>query len=162
LTFQLDLSEMASTSPLVEGARRMAYEAHHGTGPNGDANGDESIGAAELLSEIGCEETVVAAALLHDVVDDVTTDPIKIEARFGPEVARLLIAMTNGAGARGAAAIYAAETLAGSPDMQGHSDLDTEVRLQHYLATLTLLCRAYPDLPFLAELRRELDRLRDG
>ena len=42
---------------------------------------------AQLLHEHGFGEEIVAAALLHDVVEDTETEIAEIEARFGPEVA---------------------------------------------------------------------------
>jgi hypothetical protein len=35
-------------------------------------------------------------------------------------------------------------------------------KLEHYQATLEILCDSHPELPFLADLRRELERVRAG
>jgi GTP pyrophosphokinase len=171
------LPQIAERSPLVEGAYRMAHDAHHGPRRTGDTTIDHPLAVAELLSGIGCDDRVVAAALLHDVVEDTATDPVEIEDRFGPEVARLVTAMTENqeiepyaarkaehrrriTGDRNVAAIYAADKLAGARDMLDHPDSVPDARLHHYLATLTLLSRTHPDLPFLGDLRRELERIR--
>jgi (p)ppGpp synthase/HD superfamily hydrolase len=173
------LPEIARSSLLVEGAYRMAREAHHGPRREGDTDIDHPLAVAELLCEIGCDEEVVAAALLHDVIEDTTTDPAELEDRFGPEVAGLVEAMTEDeriepyearkaehrtrvSRDRNVAAIYAADKLARARDMLDHPDAVPDARLHHYLATVAVLSRTHPNLPFLGELRRELERIRDA
>lgn len=173
------LPNIARRSSLVEGAYRMAQDAHHGPRRAGDTDVDHPLAVAELLSETGCDDRVVAAALLHDVVEDTTIDPAEIENEFGLEVARLVSAMTENERIepyearkaehraritrdRNAAAIYAADKLAGARDMLESPDSVPDARLHHYLATVALLGRTHPDLPFLGELRRELERIRDA
>jgi (p)ppGpp synthase/HD superfamily hydrolase len=121
----------ASDSPLLEGAYRMAREAHHGRRREGDTDIDHPVEVAHLLSDTGFDERTVAAALLHDVVEDSATDTDEIEERFGAEVARLVAEMTEDtkiepyenrkaehrsrvARDRNVAAIYAADKLAGA------------------------------------------------
>jgi (p)ppGpp synthase/HD superfamily hydrolase len=173
------LPEIARRSPLVEGAYRMAHDAHHGPRRKGDTDIDHPLEIATLLDDIGSDERVVAAALLHDVVEDTSTDAVEIEERFGPEVADLVNAMTEDdriesyedrkaehrariTRDRNVAAIYAADKLAGARDMLDHPDTVPALQLDHYLATLAVLCATHPDLPFLGELRRELERIRDA
>jgi hypothetical protein len=60
------------------------------------------------------------------------------------------------------AAIYAADKLAGARDMADDPEAVPDARLHHYLATVAVLCATHPDLPFLGELRRELERIRDA
>ncbi len=48
----------------------------------------------ELL-ESRIDETLIMAALLHDVVEDTTIDLAEVEQRFGPAVARLVDALTK-------------------------------------------------------------------
>ena len=52
---------------------------------------------AALLAEAGYDEEVVAAGLLHDVVEDSTVGLDEVEARCGPEVRRLVAALTEDA-----------------------------------------------------------------
>jgi hypothetical protein len=66
-----DLPAFVRGSSLTEGAFRMARAAHGGFG-HGDTDIDHPVAVAELLSEKGFDETVVAAALLHDTVEDTT------------------------------------------------------------------------------------------
>jgi len=50
---------------------------------------------AETLAALGFPEKVVAAAYLHDVVEDTAISSAEIEAEFGPEVAALVAEVTK-------------------------------------------------------------------
>ena len=172
----MDVPEFARDSPLLEGAFRLAQAAHHGPRRADGTNIEHPVAVAALLSSEGYDENVVAAGLLHDVIEDTTTDIGEIDERFGPEVARLVHEMTEDpriepyenrkaehrariARDRRAAAIYAADKLAGARSMHDDPASVSDARLQHYLASFDELCARYPDLPFLVELRGELRRL---
>jgi hypothetical protein len=58
-------------------------------------------------------------------------------------------------------AIYAADKLASSRAFQRDPAGVGVQRLEHYIQTLELLCDTYPELPFLDDLRAELELLRD-
>jgi guanosine-3',5'-bis(diphosphate) 3'-pyrophosphohydrolase len=78
-------------------AADMAARAHAGQRRKG---GDvpyvgHVIEVARLVAEDGWEAPVVAAALLHDVVEDSETTVAEIEAEFGAEVAGLVGALTD-------------------------------------------------------------------
>lgn len=155
----------------------MARAAHGGLG-HGDTDIDHPIAVAELLSDKGFDETVVAAALLHDTVEDTTLTTEEIAQAFGAEVATLVAEVTEDpqieayparkAEARSrvmrdrrAAAIYAADKLANTRELlAGHKDVRGE-RLDHYIKTLRLLSDGRPDLPFLSEPSEELTKLVD-
>lgn len=155
----------------------MARAAHGGFG-HGDTDIDHPIAVAELLSDKGFDETVVAAALLHDTVEDTTLMTEEIAQAFGVEVATLVAEVTEDpqieayparkAEARSrvmrdrrAAAIYVADKLANTRELlAGHKDVRGE-RLDHYIKTLRLLSDGRPDLPFLSELSEELTKLVD-
>jgi (p)ppGpp synthase/HD superfamily hydrolase len=179
MTSRLDLPRFSSDSPLLEGAWEMARNAHHGPRREGDTDIDHPVAVAELLTEIGCDEQVVAAGLLHDVVEDTAISAAEVELRFGREVARLVTTMTEDdriepyearkaehrariVRDRSVAAIYAADKLAGARDMRDDPNSVPDAQLHHYIATLMMLGRTHPDLPFLGELRRELERIRDA
>src|SRR5256885_6750214 len=87
--------DFARDSDLLTGAYRLARFAHHGPRREGDTDIDHPVAVAELLAGEGFDDRVVAAALLHDVVEDTTTTPQEIEKRFGPEDATLLREMTD-------------------------------------------------------------------
>lgn len=165
-------------SPLLQGAFLMARSAHHGPSRRGDTNIEHPLAVAQLLSQRGFDETVVAAALLHDTVEDTTLSVAEISDRFGPDVAELVAEMTENpriqlyparkAEARSrasvdrrAAAIYAADKLANTRELlAGRQEVSGE-KLDHYIKTLRFLSGGRPDLPFLAELSRELTKLVD-
>jgi len=170
--------DFATGSTLLEGAYGVAVGAHHGPRSRGDTTIDHPVAVARLLHESGFPEVVVAAALLHDVVEDTDTELGEIEAGFGPEVAELVGEMTEDstiaayrdrkAEHRGrvahnsrVAAIYAADKLAKVRRLNETGERAEGERLEHYRQTLIDLRAAEPSLPFLPELAEELDRLAD-
>ena len=50
---------------------------------------------ADLVAAAGARPEVVAAAVLHDVVEDSDTTPEEIADAYGPEVADLVVALTD-------------------------------------------------------------------
>jgi GTP diphosphokinase / guanosine-3',5'-bis(diphosphate) 3'-diphosphatase len=169
----VDQPSFTRGSPLLRGAWRMAHEWHHGPRRRGDTDIDHPVAVAGLLHEQGFDEGVVAAGLLHDVVEDTTTSADEIAVRYGPEVARLVGEMTEDPAIepyeerkaehrdrvskdRSVAAIYAADKLATTRSLDGPPE---PPRLEHYVATFRVLCETHPDLPFLDELRAELERI---
>ena len=138
---------------------------------------DHPIAVANLLDDAGFGEEVIAAALLHDVVEDTDWALGEIGERFGPGVCRLVEAMTEDAGiepyaarkqehrrrvlaaGREPAAIYAADKLARVRGLRSGAEPVDPKRLAHYRATLELFASERPDLPFLAELADELRAL---
>jgi len=170
-----DPPEFIAESDFLRSAFELARSAHHGPAREGDTEIDHPVAVAQLLDEAGFDEHVVAAALLHDVVEDTSLDLDAIADPFGPDIARLVAEMTEDAGIesyperkaehrsrvsrdRRAAAIYAADKLATTRGLQGPEEVPPQ-KLQHYLQTLATLCETHPDLPFLAELREELNGL---
>ena len=53
---------------------------------------DETVIAAGLLHDTVCDETVIAAGLLHDTVEDAGATLKEIEEKFGKEVASIVAA----------------------------------------------------------------------
>ena len=167
--------QFVADSPLLESAFLLARSAHHGPAREGDTDIDHPLAVAEVLQRNGFDEQVVAAALLHDVVEDTSLDLDSIASEFGPEVCVLVAEMTEDPGIesyperkaehrarvsrdRRAAAIYAADKLASARAVPGPGDLP-EQQLDHYLRTLEMLSERHPDLPFIGELREELRRI---
>lgn len=176
----MEVPEFARGSPLLEGAFGLAQDAHHGPRRRGDTDIEHPARVAELLAERGFDETIVAAALLHDVLEDTDTDLEEIEERFGPQVARLVAVMTENERIepyekrkaehrhrvvrdRSVAAIYAADKLSRTEALLASDPASTEQpRLDHYVRTFRELCDTYPDLPFLDELHRELELIAEA
>lgn len=56
---------------------------------------------ARLLRDAGCSADLVAAGLLHDVLEDTDVSLAELEAQFGPRVAELVEAVSEDAGIAG-------------------------------------------------------------
>ncbi len=55
---------------------------------------------AWILADMELDEETVAAGLLHDLLEDTDTTAEELEVEFGPEVARLVVALTKDGGLR--------------------------------------------------------------
>jgi (p)ppGpp synthase/HD superfamily hydrolase len=167
--------QFIADSDLLSSAYLLARSAHHGPAREGSTDIDHPLAVAEVLHEHGFDENVVAAGLLHDVVEDTALDTGAIEKTFGSDVGRLVAEMTEDTGIEGyeerkaehrsrvsddprAAAIYAADKLAKTRELAGAREVPRE-KLDHYLQTLEMLCEQHANLPFLSQLREELTTL---
>ena len=166
-----------SPNPVGSEALAIAMEAHEGSRREGGAHIDHPLQVAELLDDAGYEDEVVAAGLLHDVVEDSSIGLDEIEARCGPEVRRLVSALTEDARIdpwvsrkaehrerianqdRVVGAIYVADKLAKVRAYAAAGELPAPRKLRHYRRTVQTLSRAFPGLPFLDELESELEDL---
>jgi len=85
-------------SGLIRDALELARHAHAGQlrrGSDGRPYIEHPIAVAELLLEHGFGDEVVAAALLHDVVEKSETGAAEVRERFGDTVADLVEALTE-------------------------------------------------------------------
>ena len=85
-------------SDLVRDAFEAARHAHAGqvrSGSVGVPYIDHPLGVAERLAKHGFGDDVLAAALLHDVVEDSEMEVADVRARFGDPVSDLVEAMTD-------------------------------------------------------------------
>ena len=172
---------------MLEAAYELAVGAHEGQVRKGDGSPyvGHSITVARLCREAGSDEPVVAAALLHDVVEDAEIGLEEIERRFGADVGALVDALTEdqgisdyaerkaahraqveAAGSR-AATIYTADKLANLRDMRELYSRVGERAAERFTAPLDLRARLWeedlemasgvaPELVLLEELRSEL------
>jgi (p)ppGpp synthase/HD superfamily hydrolase len=164
-------------SALLEGTFGFTREAYREAGRRGEAKLRHSVEVARLLHQAGFEEEVVAAGLLHDVVEATASDVPQVAERFGSRTAALVGAMTEddsiesfearkaehrarvtAHGSR-AAAIYAADKLAKMPHLRTDPGSASERQLAHYQHTVKTLSAGHPDLPFLGDLEQELAAL---
>ena len=80
---------------LIARAFTFAAKAHEGQQRR---SGEEFIhhpfGVAKILSELHLDEQTLAAALLHDVVEDTETELDEVRAEFGPDIAQLVEGVT--------------------------------------------------------------------
>lgn len=183
----------AESSELVRKALETANLAHAGqvrNGSGGMAYVEHPRAVAELLASHGFGEEVLAAALLHDVVEDSEITVEELRGPFGPEIARLVAVLSDDesiesyrerkgehrervATADGdALAIYAADkltnvaTLSRAYAEEGEAvehelRVPVELKLEVWSEDLGMLRREAPQLPFLEELGREISALRD-
>ena len=182
----------AARSPLVRNALEQARSDHEGQVRNGSGGMpyvEHPIGVAALLDEQGYGDEVLAAALLHDVVEDSETTLDELREKFGGEVAGYVGVLTDdqsvedyrerkaehrervAAAPVEAMAIYGADkltntrTLHAAYDEEGDAVRDEfkvplELKLEIWEKDLELLREKAPELPFLDDLEAELSRLR--
>ena len=181
-------------SPLISEALATATEAHAGQVRNGAAGMpyiEHPVAVAELLAEHGwTDEEVLAAALLHDVVEKSKTTVAELDERFGALVAALVATLSDDesiasyrerkdehrervVAADGAAlAIYAADkltnvrTLRAAYAEQGEAageefKAPLDVKFEIWQDDLRMLRAEAAELAFLDELEEELTRLRE-
>ena len=81
---------------LVRNALEFATDAHLGQSRlSGEPYVEHPIATAEFLAERRMDATTLAAALLHDVIEDCEVSREQIEHRFGDEVAKLVDGVTK-------------------------------------------------------------------
>ena len=81
---------------LIERAYAVAERAHEGQlRKSGDPYITHPLAVATILAELGMTEVTLAAALLHDTVEDTTYTMAALTVDFGPEVAALVDGVTK-------------------------------------------------------------------
>ena len=85
-----------SIVPLLEKAFAMALRAHDGQHRvSGEDYIHHPLGVARILAELQLDAASIAAAILHDVVEDTTVTLEQIEKDFGKEIAILVDGVTK-------------------------------------------------------------------
>jgi (p)ppGpp synthase/HD superfamily hydrolase len=182
----------AGRSPLLRSALERARSDHEGQVRNGSGGMpyiEHPVRVAVLLDEQDYGTEVLAAALLHDVVENSETTLDELRELFGGEVAGMVGTLTDdesidsykarkaehrerlAAADEEAMAIYAADkltntrTLREAYEEEGDAVRDEfkvplEEKAEIWEADLELLREKAPQLPFLDDLDRELSALR--
>jgi (p)ppGpp synthase/HD superfamily hydrolase len=173
--------------PLAQDAFEFTAERHAGQLREGDAAPFllHPLEVGALLHVFGYPERVVTAGLLHDVLESSDTEAEELRARFGPEVARLVEAVTEDRGLRDkverkarlreqvaeagpeAAAIFAADKLSkvreirlrAACDLDSGGEDEIRVKVDHYLASRAMLEQQLGNLPLVQMLAFELEAL---
>ncbi len=100
----MDLEQLLSGLPnltpnevtLIERAYRRAEQAHEGqVRRSGEPYFAHCVAVAQILVELNMDGATIAAALLHDTVEDTALTLEDIEREFGEEVARLVDGVTK-------------------------------------------------------------------
>jgi GTP diphosphokinase / guanosine-3',5'-bis(diphosphate) 3'-diphosphatase len=81
---------------MINRAYQMAAEAHRSqTRSSGESYINHPLAVARIVADIGLDETSVAAALLHDAVEDTEITLTDVEQHFGSEVATIVDGVTK-------------------------------------------------------------------
>jgi (p)ppGpp synthase/HD superfamily hydrolase len=171
--------------PLARRALDFA-RAHH-SGQRRDADDRpfvlHPLEVATLLREAGLPDPVIATGALHDVLEDTDVDRGELERRFGPDVAKLVDALTDdpsiddqrerraalrlqvAEAGSDAAAVFAADKISKTREMRLKADrgrlADSDwAKVEHYEQSLNMLEEALPGSPLVDQLRLELEGLR--
>ena len=81
---------------LLNRAYVYAMKAHGGQKrASGEAYFNHPLEVAAILTEMKLDGATIAAALLHDVVEDTEATQVEIEEKFGPEIAALVDGLTK-------------------------------------------------------------------
>ena len=74
----------------------MASEAHrHQTRSSGESYINHPLAVARIVADIGLDDTSLAAALLHDAVEDTEITIAEVEKQFGKDVAAIVDGVTK-------------------------------------------------------------------
>jgi (p)ppGpp synthase/HD superfamily hydrolase len=132
---------------------------------------------ATLLRDAGAGDELVAAGVLHDVVEKASVSPGELEDRFGPRVAGLVCAVSENPAiaeyaARKAALreqvayagedalmLFAADKLSKVRELHDPRAKAPARRITHYRRSLELLKALLPDYRLTRELDSELEQV---
>jgi (p)ppGpp synthase/HD superfamily hydrolase len=178
-----DLS-FAQDLPITRRAIAFAQEHHAGQRRSGDRAPFlvHPLEVASYLERAGCPDQVVAAAVLHDVLEDTDADRSQLESLFGRQVSELVevvsddpqiededrrkdavrerVRRTGGY----AVAVYAADKVSKVRELRmlitrGLDPAKAGVRLHRYRKSLQMLEQEIPDSRVVELLRFELEAL---
>jgi (p)ppGpp synthase/HD superfamily hydrolase len=140
------------------------------------------IEVAALLEECGYTDPVIAAAVLHDVLEDTDAERQELEEQFGAEIATLVAALTDDPSIgdeaeRKAAlrlqvaqagepvpAIFAADKISKAREVRllasrQQVDGSLAVKVEHHQESLEMLEQTIPGHELVQRLRTEIDAL---
>lgn len=161
-------------TPLLLQAFDLACRAHEGPDARDDTPIEHPLEVTGILHEHGYEGDVLAAGLLHDVVEDSVCDLADVTRRFGEGIGTLVATMTEdarlspyearkadhrrrvSAGGPDVAAIFGADKLAKVRELTRAGKTTKPRKLDHYERSLRMLQRDHPEIPFLPMLESEL------
>jgi (p)ppGpp synthase/HD superfamily hydrolase len=177
-------TDFVERSPLTRDALAFARRSHAGQTRDLDSLPfvTHPVEVACLLHESGYPDEVVAAGVLHDVLEDTEVGPAELRERFGPQVARLVVAVSDdptiadarerkaalrrqvAAAGEHAVAVFAADKVSKAREMRARhrrglfEDRD-RLKLEHYEASLALVADVLPEPGLADKLRDELRAL---
>jgi (p)ppGpp synthase/HD superfamily hydrolase len=170
--------------PLARAAVEFARERH--AGQRRQADGAEfvlhPIEVAALLERSGYPDHVVAAAVLHDVLEDTDAERADLEARFGDDVAQLVAQVSDDPSIEDeearkddvrervrraggfAPVVYAADKISKVRELRSliHEGVDraqTDAKLDRHRRSLAMLEQVAPGSRLVEALRFEIEAL---
>jgi (p)ppGpp synthase/HD superfamily hydrolase len=183
--FTMPRTDFVQRSPLTRDALAFAQERH--AGQMRDLDGapfvTHPVEVSCLLHEAGYPDEVVAAGVLHDVLEDTDSDRVELEVRFGHWVADLVESVSDDPSIEDhaerraalrrqvaqadeyAAAIFAADKVSKARELRvrasrGAFTSAENDRLAHYEASLEMLSEVLPEHDLVGQFRLELEALR--
>lgn len=187
---QVELPTFAAQLPVTRKAIRFAARLHHGQRRVSDEAPFilHPLEVAVSLSTANCPDRVVAAGVLHDVIEDTDAVIEEIRGEFGVHIAGLVASLTEDetiAGSVERKAALRAQVKAAGPEVGTVFAADKlskvrelrvrlgnlrrldeplpsemEEQLDHYVASLRMLEELIPEEPIVRQLRFELEALR--
>jgi (p)ppGpp synthase/HD superfamily hydrolase len=175
-------TDFVERSPLTRDALAFADERHAGQTRDLDSIPfvTHPVEVACLLHEAGYSDQVVAAGVLHDVLEDTDVERTELEQRFGREVAELVEAVSDdptiedhaerkaalrrqvaNAG-ESAAAVFAADKVSKARELRvrvsrGGLKHGDGAKIDHYEQSLAMLMELIPGHELVDQLRMELE-----
>src|SRR4051794_32228817 len=172
----MERAKFVEHSPLTREALKLASHWHEGqTRDVGDIPFvTHPVEVACLLHEAGYSDEVVAAGVLHDVLEDTEVERPELEERFGAEVAALVAAVSDDPSIEDdakrkaalrrqvakagdeAAAVFAADKVSKARELRararhGRFQRTDEGKLGHYQASLEMLSDLIPGHPLVEQ-----------
>jgi (p)ppGpp synthase/HD superfamily hydrolase len=183
-----ELPTFLRSRPLTTAALEYASEFHAGQERESDRAPFilHPLEVASILESYGFEDSVTAAAVLHDTLESTDATSGGIEERFGARVAGVVQALTEqeldapetirkttlreqvARADTEAAAIFAADKVSKTRELRIRLSRDPSfgrdpmagVRLEHYWKSLEMLEGVLGDHPLVGQLRFELEAMR--
>jgi (p)ppGpp synthase/HD superfamily hydrolase len=175
---------VARPLPLANAAVRFARQRHAGQRRKADGAAFllHPLEVASLLERAGAPDHVVAAGVLHDVIEDTEVERGELEARFGPDVAELVALVSDDPSIEDeesrkddvrervrrsggyAAIVYAADKVSKVRELRmllarQPARRDVDVRLRRHRRSLEMLEQVTPGNRLVELLRSELDAI---
>ena len=172
--------------PLTHAALGFATERHAGQRRPGDGAAFvlHPVEVASLLDRAGYPDHVVAAAVLHDVLENTDVQRSELDARFGREVAELVAAVSEDASIAGEerrkdelrarigrlggypAALYAADKISKVRELRamlkgGTPRAEVAGKMERHRRSLEVLDATIPGSRLVEALRFELEALNE-
>jgi (p)ppGpp synthase/HD superfamily hydrolase len=176
-------TDFVERSPLTRDALDFAADRH--AGQVRDLDGEvpfvtHPVEVACLLHEAGYSDEVVAAGVLHEVLEDTDVQADELSGRFGARVAELVASVSDDPSIEDelkqkaalrrqvaeageyAGVIFAADKVSKARELRHRLDQGTfsesdRTKLDHYRASLEMLSGVVPGHDFLERLREELE-----